>query len=321
MANPAPSSGPPPRAPAPAAPLPGLLWLFAACNFVIGTGAFGMTGYLGPVADGLGVSVGAAGQTMTVYALANAVLAPLLMALTARWPRAWVMQGALGLLAGGSLGVAALLIGWLLHRRLRADMDAGGTSLRGIGTVLRQRDVVLALLLTLLYFTGIFVVTACMGPVQLALNPLTPGGLSALLAGIGAAGVMGTLGGGWAADQLGPRRTIALLLTCLLLTMIAVPWTAGHLAWTAIAFAVWTVCGFGLMTPQQSRLAEVAFTQAPLLLSLNASMVYIGTALGSAIGGAAIPVLGFERLAWLGAAFVAAALLTLAVNTVPPRPR
>lgn len=403
MANPAPSSGPTPQAPAPAAPLPGLLWLFAACNFVIGTGAFGMTGYLGPVADGLGASVGAAGQTMTVYALANAVLAPLLMALTARWPRAWVMQGALGLFACGTLlgaaapnltvlmagrvlmgagavftpiaaglavqlaapeqrgralsrtflgmslsyvlgmpygawlglqwgwrwpllsvGVAALLIGWLLHRRLRAGMDAGGTSLRGIGAVLRRRDVVLALLLTLLYFTGIFVVTAYMGPVQLALNPLTPGGLSALLAGIGAAGVVGTLGGGWAADQLGPRRTIALLLACLLLTMIAVPWTAGHLAWTAVAFAVWTVCGFGLMTPQQSRLAELAFTQAPLLLSLNASMVYIGTALGSAIGGAAIPVVGFERLAWLGAVFVAAALLTLAVNTAPPpgpRPR
>ncbi len=59
-------------------------------------------------------------------------------------------------------------------------------------------------------------------------------------------------------------------------------------------------------------------------MSLNASMVYIGTALGSAIGGAAIPVVGFERLAWLGAVFVAAALLTLAVNTAPPpgpRPR
>lgn len=394
-----PSSDRPPADPAPAAPLPGMLWLFAACNFVIGTGAFGMTGYLGPVANGLGVSVGAAGQTMTVYALANAVLAPLLMALTARWPRAAVMRLALGLFTLGTLlgaaapnltvlmvgrvlmgagavftpvaaglavqlatpeqrgralsrtflgmslsyvlgmpygawlglqwgwrwpllsvGVAALLIGWLLHRRLRSGMDAGGTPLTGITAVLRQRDVALALLLTLLYFTGIFVVTAYMGPVQLALNPLTPTGLSALLAGIGAAGVVGTLSGGWAADRLGPRRTIALFLGSLLLAMIAVPWTAGHLAWTATAFAVWTICGFGLMTPQQSRLAELAFAQAPLLLSLNASMVYIGTALGSAIGGAAIPVVGFERLAWLGAVFVAGALATLAARPRDPRP-
>jgi len=383
----------------PAPALPGLLWLFAACNFVIGTGAFGMTGYLGPVADGLGVSVSAAGQTMTVYALANAVLAPLLMALTARWPRAAVLQAALGLFAGGTLlsaaapnltvlmvgrvlmgagavftpvaaglavqlatpaqrgralsrtflgmslsyvlgmpygawlglqwgwrwplltvGVAALLIGWLLHRRLRAGMDAGGTPMTGIAAVLRRRDVLMALLLTLLYFTGIFVVTAYMGPVQLALNPMTPRGLSALLAGIGVAGVVGTLTGGWAADRLGPRRTIALLLGFLLLAMVAVPFTAGHLAWTAAAFALWTVCGFGVMTPQQSRLAELAFAQAPVLLSLNASMVYVGTALGSAIGGAAIPVLGFERLAWLGALFVAAALATLAVRSPARRP-
>ncbi|WP_424859665.1 hypothetical protein ACPP3B_02980 [Tepidimonas sp. HKU77] len=121
---------------------------------------------------------------------------------------------------------------------------------------------------------------------------------------------------------LGPRRTIALLLGILSLVMVAVPWTAGHLAWTAAVFAVWTVCGFGLMTPQQSRLAELAFTQAPLLLSVNASMVYIGTALGSAIGGAALAVVGFERLSWLGALFVAAALATLALPPGgPQRPR
>ncbi|TSE28349.1 Purine efflux pump PbuE [Tepidimonas thermarum] len=384
---------------APAVPLPPLLWLFAACNFVIGTGAFGMTGYLGPVAEGLGVSISAAGQTMTVYALANAVLAPLLMAATARWPRASVMRLALALFTAGTLlsaaaphwavlmmgrvlmgagavftpiaagvavqlaapaqrgqalsrtflgmslsyvlgmpygawlglqwgwrwpllgvGVAALVIGIVLHRQLRAGPATGGTSLRGTGALLRRRDVVLTLLFTLLYFTGIFVVTAYMGPVQLALNPLTPGALSTLLAGVGVAGVVGTLLGGWAADRLGPRRTLALLVGCLLLAMVAVPLSAGHLAWTAALFAVWNLCGFGLMSPQQSRLAEQAGPQAPLLLSLNASMVYIGTALGSAIGGAAIAWVGLTHLAWLAAVFVAAALWTLAVHPARAQP-
>lgn len=385
---------------APAAPLPPLLWLFSACNFVIGTGAFGMTGYLGPVAEGLGVSISAAGQTMTVYALANAVLAPLLMAATAHWPRASVMRLALALFTAGTLisaaaphwavlmigrvlmgagavftpiaagvavqlaspaqrgqalsrtflgmslsyvlgmpygawlglqwgwrwpllgvGAAALVIGIVLHRQLRAGPATGGTSLSGTGALLRRRDVVLTLLFTLLYFTGIFVVTAYMGPVQLALNPLTPGALSTLLAGVGVAGVVGTLLGGWAADRLGPRRTLALLVGCLLLAMVAVPLSAGHLAWTATWFAVWNLCGFGLMSPQQSRLAEQAGPQAPLLLSLNASMVYIGTALGSAIGGAAIAWVGLTHLAWLAAVFVAAALLTLAVHPARPHPQ
>jgi len=95
--------------------LPPVLWLFALCNFVIGTGAFGMTGYLGPLADDLGVSVSAAGQTMTAYALANALLAPWVMAGTGRWPRRQVMLLALGVFAAGTaLSAAAPALGWLL---------------------------------------------------------------------------------------------------------------------------------------------------------------------------------------------------------------
>lgn len=112
-----------------------------------------------------------------------------------------------------------------------------------------------------------------------------------------------------------------LLLGCLLVAMVSAPLTAGHPLLTAAVFAIWTTCGFGLMTPQQSRLAELAFAQAPLLLSLNASMVYIGTALGSAIGGAAIPVIGLAHLPWLGAVFVAGALATLVLRPTPRRPR
>lgn len=86
-------------------------------------------------------------------------------------------------------------------------------------------------------------------------------------------------------------------------------------------FAIWTTRGFGLMTPQQSRLAELVFAQAPLLLRLNASMVYIGTALGSTIGGAAIPVIGLAHLPWLGAVFVAGALGTLVLRSTSRRQR
>ena len=62
--------------------MPRLLYLFALCNLVIGTGAFVLSGVLAPLADALQVSVAAAGQAMTVYALATAVLAPLALVLT-----------------------------------------------------------------------------------------------------------------------------------------------------------------------------------------------------------------------------------------------
>mgnify|MGYP000181491376 CR=1 FL=1 len=55
--------------------MPRLLYLFALCNLVIGTGAFVLGGVLAPMASALDVSVAAAGQAMTAYALSTAVLA------------------------------------------------------------------------------------------------------------------------------------------------------------------------------------------------------------------------------------------------------
>ena len=66
-----------------------------------------------------------------------------------------------------------------------------------------------------------------------------------------------------------------------------------------------------MMAPQQSRLAAMAPAHAPMLLSLNTSMLYLGTAGGAIVGGALASALGFERLAWAGVPFVAIALLIL----------
>jgi DHA1 family inner membrane transport protein len=86
--------------------LPPLLYLLAACNLVIGTSAFCLTGILQPVATSLGVGVSAVGQTMTAYAMATALLAPLLLVATGRWPRRTTLQLALGLFGLGMLRCA-----------------------------------------------------------------------------------------------------------------------------------------------------------------------------------------------------------------------
>ena len=56
--------------------MPKILYFFTLCNLVIGSGAFILGGILQPVSTALGISVAAAGQAMTAYALATAVLAP-----------------------------------------------------------------------------------------------------------------------------------------------------------------------------------------------------------------------------------------------------
>ena len=87
--------------------MPRILYFFALCNLVIGSGAFVLSGILQPLARELGISVAAAGQVMTAYAIATAVLAPVLILLTAKWPRKRAIQLALALFTAGNL-VSAL---------------------------------------------------------------------------------------------------------------------------------------------------------------------------------------------------------------------
>src|SRR5262245_6427578 len=87
--------------------MPRLLILFAFTNLALGTGAFVLGGILQPISESLGVSVQAAGQAVTAYAVATAILAPLMLVATGKWRRKRAMQLALLLVALGN-GVCAL---------------------------------------------------------------------------------------------------------------------------------------------------------------------------------------------------------------------
>lgn len=374
--------------------MPSILYLFALTNLVIGTGAFVLSGILQPLSASLGVSVAAAGQAMTAYALASAFLAPLLIVASGRWPRKRALllalalfalgcvlsalSGSLGLLLAGRVlmgagsmfsalaaGLVVALVaptqrgralslsflgislsyavglplgtwlgfgyGWqapvwlvavcclamlaLLLKTVPAQVDAPGASFTGLRAVARQWPVLRIWLRTLLYFVAIFSVFAYVGPVLQALNPLTPLQLSLTLVMFGLSGMVGTISGGWAADRFGPLPTLRVQLGVLAATMALVPLTQGSYALCVLVFGVWGIAGFGLMAPQQSLLAHLAPQQAPLLLSLNGSMLYVGTALGAVISGSFIATLGFARLAWVGLPFALAAMATLWFDT------
>ncbi|MDC7337413.1 MFS transporter [Streptomyces lydicus] len=71
------------------------LLLLALGTFAVGTDSMVMAGILGLVARDLDVSVPAAGQIVTVFALSYAVLAPVLATAAARWPRRRLLLTAL----------------------------------------------------------------------------------------------------------------------------------------------------------------------------------------------------------------------------------
>ena len=374
--------------------MPFVLYLFALTNLVIGTGAFVLTGILQPLANSLAVSVAAAGQAMTAYALASALLAPLFLLATGRWPRkraillalvlfiagcalcasadtlAMLLLGrvlmgtgavfsalasgmtvamveparrgralaltflgmslsyAVGVPLGTWLGFnygwqapvwvvtgACLAVALLLLAVLPRHIDAPGASFEGLGSAARHWPVLRVWLRTLLYFTAIFTVFAYVGPVLLALNPLTPAQLSSTLVMFGLSGVAGTIIGGLAVDRFGAVRTVGVQLTLLSSMMVLVPLTRGHHALTVLVFVLWGMAGFGLTAPQQVLLAARAPQQAPMLMSLNGSMLYVGTALGAVISGTFVATLGFDKLSWVGLPFALLALATVWFDT------
>jgi predicted MFS family arabinose efflux permease len=82
--------------------------VLALATFAVITGNYAFVGVLGSLATGLDVSVGLAGQLVTVFALTNAVGSPLLVALTARAERRRLLVAALFVYAAATAVVAVL---------------------------------------------------------------------------------------------------------------------------------------------------------------------------------------------------------------------
>jgi MFS transporter, DHA1 family, inner membrane transport protein len=79
------------------------LLVLALCTFAIGTDAYVVAGILPPVARSFDVSIAAAGQFVTVYSFAYAVLAPVMATLTAHWPRRHVLLAGLAVFIVGNI--------------------------------------------------------------------------------------------------------------------------------------------------------------------------------------------------------------------------
>lgn len=103
----------------------GRLYLLAAGGFAVGTSAYVVSGVLPAVSAQLGVSVAAAGQLATAFALSYAVGAPVLATVLGRWERRTVLVAALGLAAlGNALSAVAPSFGLLVAARVLTGIGA-----------------------------------------------------------------------------------------------------------------------------------------------------------------------------------------------------
>jgi MFS transporter, DHA1 family, inner membrane transport protein len=146
--------------------------------------------------------------------------------------------------------------------------------------------VLLLLLVTVLQIGGQFVIFTFIGPLLSQLTHAGPDAISIAFALYGIAGFLGNLAATQAVGRFGTFRT-SLLSTGSVAFGIAI-WAASAGLYLLMAVGIFIWClGFAAMNSmQQARLVAATPSQAGSAVALNTSALYIGQALGSALGSA-----------------------------------
>jgi MFS transporter, DHA1 family, inner membrane transport protein len=236
------------------------------------------------------------------WSLAAAVGLPLITFIASRYGfRA--AYGGIGLIAC----VSFLLLAWRLPGRLLGER----VDLKTWAAVGRNRMILLLLLITTLQMSGQFVVFTFMGPLLMKLTGASPDAVGFVFAIYGVFGFIGIAIATRIVDSWGPYKT-SLLFTSLLLTGVS-GWafSAGHYPLMALSVAIWGLGFASTNSMQQVRLVLAAPALASASVSLNTSVLYIGQAVGSAIGGILYANDWLHASGFVAMAFVALALLTV----------
>lgn len=217
----------------------------------------------------------------------------------------------------GGIGVTGFISFLLLAWRLPGGLIGARVDLKTWVDVGRSRIIVLLLLVTTLQMSGQFVVFTFMGPLLTKLTHASPDGVGLVFMLYGVFGFIGIAIATRIVDSWGAYKT-SILSNGLMLTGVT-GWalSAGNYPLMACSVAIWGLGFASTNSMQQVRLVTAAPALAPASVSLNTSVLYIGQAVGSAIGG----VLYVRDLLY-GAGYVAVVFVALALVVVTlTRPR
>ena len=261
------------------------------------------------------------------WSLAAAVGLPLVTVLASRygWQAAYVCIAALSC-------IGFVLLMW----RLPARVAGAPVDLKTWVALGRDPLVALLLLVTFLQMSGQFVVFTFMAPLLQRLAGAGPEAIAIVFSLYGIFGFVGNVIATRLVDSWGGYRT-SLIFTATLLIGVSI-WAlgAGLLGVMAFGVSIWalgagllgvmafgvSVWGLGFASTnsmQQVRLVGAAPPFAGASVSLNTSVLYVGQAVGSAIGGMLYVRDQLHATGYAAAAFVAVALAVVLVTGRLPK--
>jgi predicted MFS family arabinose efflux permease len=216
---------------------------------------------------------------------------------------------------------AAAVVGLAAGLPARAGAGMVTATLRERVRVVRQPRVAPTLLVTMIWAVGTYAVYSFIASFLAAATPLRGPQVGYALFLWGVSAGVGLIIGGNATDKLGVRVVIRTTLGVLAFALASLS-TLAHvmppgiaLAPVLLAMVAWGLCHWAFFPAQQTGLIQiVGVTLAPIVLSLNASFMYLGFSLGAAVGGFTLIHATVTNVGWVGAAFELAAL-TLFLKT------
>jgi predicted MFS family arabinose efflux permease len=147
-----------------------------------------------------------------------------------------------------------------------------------------------------------------MGPLLAKLTHVGPDAVALVFAIYGVCGFIGIAIASRIVDSWGSYRTSVLCILLVLSGMVGWALSAGVYPMMAGSVAVWGLGFASSNSMQQVRLVSAAPALASASVSLNTSVLYIGQAVGSAVGAVLYARGLFDAAGYVAAAFIALAL-------------
>jgi predicted MFS family arabinose efflux permease len=218
----------------------------------------------------------------------------------------------------GGIGVLGCISFLLLIWRLPRGLVGTPVDLKTWTDLGRNRMIILLLSITTLQMSGQFVVFTFMGPLLAKLTGAGPDAIGLVFACYGVFGFIGIAIATRIVDAWGAWKTSVLFTMLMLLGVTGWALSAGIYPLMAASVAIWGLGFASTNSMQQVRLVGAAPALASASVSLNTSVLYIGQAVGSAIGGVLYARDLLHAAGYVAAAFVALAL-TMVIATGPKR--
>ena len=221
------------------------------------------------------------------------------------WRATFVMVAVLGTIA-----LAGLLL------RLPRGLPTGTATLAERLAIARHTDMLYALATTTLWAVGAMTVFTYLA-IPLRGIGFDAAEISLALLVFGSAAAIGNMLGGHLADRIGSvptsRLGLAGMATAMILLSAALKFASPDQARiiALLMIFMWGICGWGFYPAQLASIIRIEPQAATIAVSLNASFMYLGFAIGGALGGIVLSTLGPTDLGFVGGLSVTASLAVL----------